>query len=263
MILSTTAMLALASLSTTTLARTASPDTDSNSFIRWISPSRSVLVSLKTPGLSADIFSPSTNPSDIENNLSTTSLLLNLTLTHDNRTLLLNHSPFLPLLPNPSTPPLITAPAFTNLTLSALNHLLTHTSPPPSTLAHANYALSYSRLVTPRDDPSIHYTNHAPLLTLDIIGATIPAATAPTTLHLDTPTQQTLLLTLHERHPATTPKTYTIASVRGPASIALRPSEPDACSPWSWRCADIADAPWYRWVWAPLFDEYGRGERVF
>ncbi|RDL36230.1 uncharacterized protein BP5553_06842 [Venustampulla echinocandica] len=128
--------------------------------VSWLERGSSVLVRLDVPDL------PLWNPTEQIGEDVPTALVLNFTLTPDRRTLLLQDKPIFPL-PNPHIPPQLVAPQ-TKQTTGRLNR---------GEIAKLDdyplFALDYGRLVSPRDDPSIHYYNHFPTLTIDLLGAGI------------------------------------------------------------------------------------------
>lgn len=146
--------------------------------------------------------------------------------------------------------------------------------------------LSYDRFVTPRDDEAITYYDYLFTLTLDIMGAEFWHETeedveedniayrpnrfrrSKMTL-LESPKQAQAVIKLSDVDPeeaSTSPtRSFTInsAALRTRAQnkqwIAVQPHANNQCTIRSWRCADLDDAPYYRYIWHQEFDErYGR-----
>lgn len=130
-------------------------------------------------------------------------------------------------------------------------------------------ALDYDFTMKHRDDPSIEYYNYHPTLQVNIIGARCLqdgsiVTTQPHILLDGTRGSQKIVeVKMREQNHAisTSPdRNFTISAVKlidRPRDYRV-PRGPRPCSLTSWRCADIADPPWYREVWYDHFDENGR-----
>jgi hypothetical protein len=130
-------------------------------------------------------------------------------------------------------------------------------------------ALDYDFTMKHRDDPSIEYYNYHPTLQFNIIGVRClqdgsVVETQPHILLDGTRGQQKIIeVQMREQNHATSTspnRNFTISAVKfidRPKDYRV-PRGPRPCSLTSWRCADIADPPWYREVWYDHFDEHGR-----
>lgn len=116
--------------------------------------------------------------------------------------------------------------------------------------------LDYAIDARNRDDPNIRYYNYHPQIYLDIVGAK--------NMLLDAPAQKTLEIKLYDKSKtgSTDPRReFRIEKILfhdRPKDYRVPGSFEKPCSLWSYRCADIADPPWYKYVWRSNFDEYGR-----
>ncbi|TVY89339.1 hypothetical protein LAWI1_G005250 [Lachnellula willkommii] len=183
-------------------------------------------------------------------------LILNFTVSADNKTLLLQDQPFMPLL-QPHTPPRLSAPQ-TSQSLSEFEH--------GTTLNLEDlpvFDLDYDRIVHPRDDPSIHYYNYYPKLMINLLGAGVAGHNAL----LKDMEQKVIKITLRDwntvRSASTDPPNHSfeIKEVklweRQPGD-SVNPDDLKACTLKSWRCSDFGDHPWYRYISRQNFDEYGK-----
>ncbi|RDW75934.1 hypothetical protein BP5796_06755 [Coleophoma crateriformis] len=205
--------------------------------IEWLRVDSSLLVRLATPSIPLYVWSEGDGSLLATDTAS--AVLLNFTLTRDHRALLLQDQPFLPL-SNPSEPPLLRAfqvPAKGSVKIpQSGSHLMPLT-------------LDYERLVHPRDDFSINYSNWVPTISLNVLGAG---------------TKQIVRVTLKDSNsfPTQNPPDPSFQIVRawiedqsvpGVSEYTSRP-----CSLTSYRCPDLDTAPWYEYVSRQDFDEYGR-----
>lgn len=218
--------------------------------VKWLEKGRTVLVWIYTPDL------PLWNEKQQIGEDIPTALILNFTLIPDNRTLLLQDQPFFPL-PNPHSPPRLSAPQ----TSQTLHDFKTDRSP---NFEHAPiFDLDYDRIAHPRDDPSIHYYNYNPTLTLNLLGAGIAGYNAL----LRDERQPMVKITLKDWNTVgratTDPPNHNleITEVKLPGrreADFVSPDDLKECTLWSWRCSDFGDTPWYRYVFRQNFDEHGR-----
>lgn len=249
-------LLALHLLSTAAALRLESPNSrvwSTKRGVKWLEPGRSVLILLETPDL------PLWNQEDQIGENIPSALILHFSLTPDNRTLLLQDKPFMPL-PNPNTPPRLSAPqtAQTQLEFEQTETHDLHDAP--------LFDLDYDRLAANRDDPSIHYYNYNPTLALNLLGAGIAGYNAL----LKSERQKIIKITLKDWntvHRATTdPPNHNFEitgvslwerTVKGFPDV-VAPDDLGECSMWSWRCSDFGDFPYYRFIFRQNFDKYGR-----
>ena len=190
-------------------------------------------------------------------------LLLNFSVSDNGKHLLLNNELLALLVPDPSRPSLIRAEkVFLEWDIEEI----------PMPANEKAVDLDYELWSGNRDDPGITYYNYYPKFNLNLLGAGVTDFESQrqnvdqTTTHylLDSPNQKIIEIVLHdiESRPSNSRNlSYRIESVklldRAKDYRAPRPDD-RPCSRWSWRCADIADPPWYRYVWHSNFDEYGR-----
>jgi hypothetical protein len=217
--------------------------------VKWLEKERSVLVRLQTPDLSLW-----NQDEQIGENIPS-ALIFNFTLTRDNRTLLLNGIPILPL-ENAHVPPRLNAhQTRDNLTHFEDDNLTDFSSCPL-------FSLDYFRHVPePEDDSQVFYT-YNPTLNLDILGASIAGYNAL----LPADTQHFISLTLKQlESPGTNPTSslsFKIANLyledRDPYSQFKTPDSLQQCTIWSWLCSDVARYPWYQYIYRQNFDDYGK-----
>ncbi|KAL3418550.1 hypothetical protein PVAG01_10266 [Phlyctema vagabunda] len=206
--------------------------------IQWLSLESSVLVRLATPNI------PLYDWHEADASLVATdepsAVLLNVSLSSDHTTLLLQGQPFLPIR-DPSIPPLLEA-----------YQIRANGPAVPRGREHGllPLRLDYERQVNPRDDKSILYENYRPMILVDILGAG---------------TQQVLKIMLKDSNsfPTQNPPKHSFKITRvwledraNAGASSVYKSRP--CSIWSYRCADLRDAPWYVYISSQDFDEYGR-----
>lgn len=222
----------------------------------WVADDGSeAIVKLHLPGL--ELMNPS------EQDALPIAVLLHFTMSTNGHHLLLNNETFALQIPNPSQPPLLYAQRvpveyniFPDLPIIPL-------ASEPDIIS-----LDYTLTSPNRDDPYVRYSNHHPHFYLDIVGAGIP-----TTL-LHSSLQYSLSIELSNRQPRSSSndddRRYGIDRMsfenrsQDYALIAARPGQ-KWCGWWSWRCADLADPPWYSALWREEFDGDGRigsGRRV-
>ncbi|TVY52371.1 hypothetical protein LCER1_G006523 [Lachnellula cervina] len=243
----TTQLLLLASLSVLSFAAQNNPTTRG---VKWLEKGRSVLVRVSTPDL------PLWNKEEQIGEDIPSALLLNFTVSADNRTLLLQDQPFMPLL-QPHTPPRLSAPQ-TSQSLSEFEH-----GTPPNLEDLPVFDLDYDRIAHPRDDPSIHYYNYYPKLMINLLGAGIAGHNAL----LKDMEQKVIKITLRDWNTvgraSTDPPNHSfeIKEVklweRQPGD-SVDPDDLKECTLKSWRCSDFGDHPWYRYIFRQNFDEYGK-----
>ncbi|KAF8851198.1 hypothetical protein BDZ45DRAFT_679315 [Acephala macrosclerotiorum] len=218
--------------------------------VKWLS--NSVLIRLETPDL--PLWNPNTQTGEDVH----TALMLNFTFTRDNRILLLNDKPILPI-ENGNVPPSLTAPQTSN-SLDEFEHGA------PDFHGLSFFELDYYRRVPYPEDPNSRYNIWNPTLSIDILGAGI--AGYNTLLRADT--QRYIKVVVDEippyqKHPYDRPiseRRYRIKDVtledRWPYQQFAAPDELGECTIWSWRCDDIPDFPYYHYVYRQNFDEYGK-----
>ncbi|PVH82012.1 hypothetical protein DL98DRAFT_587023 [Cadophora sp. DSE1049] len=232
---------------------------DSYSGTRWLERDRSLLVRLDTPDLP-----------DWDTQLQTedigTSLIFNFTL-QDKRILLLNDVPIFPL-----------EKAYVPRRLYARQSTITQTEfqhgKPPSLDDAPLYALDYHQAVPATDivssqvasHPAAHYNVLQTQLEFDILGAGIAGQT--TLLRDDT--QRLIIIKLQELGPYakkwhTNPTSLPQLKIfnillrdRYPYHLPFSsPEDLEKCTLWSWRCSEIDEYPWYKFVYREAFDQYG------
>jgi hypothetical protein len=123
--------------------------------------------------------------------------------------------------------------------------------------------LDYDRIAHPRDDPSIHYSNYYPTLTINLLGAGIAGHNAL----LRDKGQKVIKITLRDwntvGHSTTDPPNHSfeITEVklwdRQPGDI-VNPDDLEECTLRLSRCSDFGDHPWYRYIFRQNFDGYGK-----
>jgi hypothetical protein len=243
----------------------------------WLESQRSAIIKLPTPGYplwlmdkanapvmqsqSADFYWEQDKPSAV---------LLNLTMSHDNKTLFINHQAILPMA-NGLTPPMIEAyqvPAET--TEQQIKGLvaqgLFNGQWEGLTLSFRYLALDYDRLVwaDPEGGP---YMNHVPTLKFRILGLGAHQRSDV----LDAEQQMVLHVTLSDQNhrmsdaPERSYRITKIAFESPQNSQSYAPaleSKPDECTLKSWKCEDEGlygnGGPSYRFIWRARFDKYGR-----
>jgi hypothetical protein len=242
----------------------------------WIQSQRSAIIKLPTPGYplwlmdkanapmmqsqSADFYWEQDKPSAV---------LLNLTMSHDNKTLLINHQAILPMT-NGLTPPMIEAyqvPAET--TEAQIKGLvaqgLFNRQWEGLTLSFRYLALDYDRLVwaDPEGGP---FMNHVPTLKFRILGlgahqrSDVLDAEQQTIMHVTLTDQNHRMSDAAERSYRITEIDFKSLQVSYPYAPALE-SEPDKCTLMSWKCEDTGlyqNGPSYRFIWRARFDKFGR-----
>jgi hypothetical protein len=246
----------------------------------WLESQRSAIVKLPTPGYplwlmdkakapilqsqSADFYWEQDKPSAV---------LLNLTMSHDNKTLLLNHQAILPMA-NSLTPPKIEAyQVSANTTEKQIAGLasqgLFNGQWDGLTLSLRFLALDYDRLVW-SDPESGPYMNNQPVLKLRILGlgahkrSDVLDAEQQMVMHVtltdlnhgmsDAPEASYRIMNIEFK---TLERTYDYVP-------ALEPKQKE-CTRWSWSCADEGlyangggRTSAYRFIWRSRFDEHGR-----
>jgi hypothetical protein len=255
-------MLPTLLLTATLLGASASAST-----IIWLHPHRGALIKLDTPNYPSWVYS------SVQKTFKTTpeptAVLLNITLSADNKTLFLNDKAILPL-ENWNIPPLISAyqvPAQidkdemgylvqNNLLLTGANRLL---------------ALDYDRLVDADPTPGPPYHDHRPTLRFRVMGLG-----ADTQDHMLTTHEQSVVhVSLEDQNHGRSndeKRSYRITDMQvksveesydethlGPQ---MDVEEEGACTAWSWTCPDKGmddpQNPYHRFIWRRKFDQYGR-----
>ncbi|TAQ83150.1 hypothetical protein B7494_g8526 [Chlorociboria aeruginascens] len=217
------------------------------------------LVRLDTPSIP---FHRSRRSDQYVDPVSETSIVLTISLSRDNTTLLVQDQAFLPF---PSIPPSLSAPQIptgeypTWNSIRGLRDLLYFTTP----------SFSYDRLVHPIDE-SRHYSNHVPTITLDILDFDFRD-------HFDNPNgtifhhdmAQPLVKIMLRDHNSVgsslkrrSPNfeildVWTEAREPGDSNPPLRREE-CSISIYDWKCADYDHTPYFRTIWRDQFDESGR-----
>ena len=204
-------------------------------------------------------------------------VLFNLTLSRDNKTLLLNHQPILPLT-DVHVPPRIDAyqvPA--NTTEEQLRNIISYgvldRKWEGMTLGWRYLSLDYDRLVF--RDPQARKWNKPPVLNFRIMGIGAHARND----YLNAIYQRILRVELEDTNGACSGSvvSYKIADVSLLGVDEAYGSMPieehiDECTSGSWRCPDrrvhnpLIDGmelpkespPYYRYIWRSRFDEFGR-----
>jgi len=216
--------------------------------IKWLEVERSVLARLDIPDL------PLWNVEDQIGEDLPNALIFNFTLSHDNRTLILNEVPILPL-ENAYVPPRLFAYQ-TPETLTQFEN---------DTIADYNscplFSLDYSRILPQAEDSSQKFYNYTPSLELDILGASIAAYS---TL-LPASSQRFIRITLSQldsRETHISLVSFKIVDIslqeRGAEYQFQSPESLKQCTAWSWLCADKPGYPWYQYIYRQHFDKYGR-----
>lgn len=213
----------------------------------------SALVKLKLPDLGPD-----------------TPVFLNFTISANRHHLLLNDELFALLVPNPSVPTRLRAQQMaSNSKLQATDRKLSLDEWLAGQVTDQTLALDYEFTMNNRDDPNIQYYNYHPVLRLNILGVRClqdgrVIETQPHTLLDGTRGQQKIVeVQMREQNHVTSTspnRNFTISVVKlidRPKDYRV-PLRPRPCGLTSWRCADIADPPWYKEVWHDHFDDHGR-----
>ncbi|GAB7329984.1 hypothetical protein MBLNU13_g01678t1 [Cladosporium sp. NU13] len=201
---------------------------------------------------------------------SDTPVLLNFTVSANRHHLLLNSELFALLVPEPSVPPRLRAQQMvSNSKLQDTGRKVSLDEWLAGQITEQTLALDYEFTMNNRDDPSIQYYNYHPVLRLDIIGARClqdgsVVESQPHILLDGTRGQQKIVeVQMREQNHVTSTspnRNFTITAVKfmdRPKDHRV-PRGPRPCGLTSWRCADIADPPWYKEVWYDHFDAFGR-----
>ncbi|KAL5331860.1 hypothetical protein ACEPPN_001399 [Leptodophora sp. 'Broadleaf-Isolate-01'] len=229
------------------------PSEDTRRGVRWLEHGRSVLVRLDTPDL------PLWNANKQFDEDEASSLIFNFTL-QDKRILLLNGVPIFPL-QNAYVPPRLYAHQ------SAINLIRFEHGLIPNLDEAPLYAIDYHRTVPVSEHPSAQYNVFKTQLEFDVLGAGI----AGQNTLLPDRTQRLILLSIDELGPVQNylhPKPIsevdltlsdTLLRDRFPYNTPFpAPKNLKKCTLWSWRCPDIDEYPWYRYVYRQAFDEHGK-----
>ncbi|KAF2188963.1 hypothetical protein K469DRAFT_659866 [Zopfia rhizophila CBS 207.26] len=269
---------ALLFLGLSTLAQAdVSLDYPSYTSITWIKFQRSAVVKIDTPGYPLWLMDKANAPilhEQAENFYwpqdKPSAVLLNITMSLDNKTLLVNHKPILPLADS-NIPPLIEAyqvPA--DITASQIKGLtsngLLNRHWEGLTLGWRYLALDYDRLVwsDPEQGP---WQNHVPTLSFRIMGIGAHSRSDV----LDSSKQKVLHITLADSNHGSSnspDRLYGITKIElkhiedSYAYVPATEPERKECTLSSWKCPDKGlyreGAPWYRFIWRERFDKYGR-----
>lgn len=212
------------------------------SSLRWLEKERSVLVRLEIPDL------PLWNEDEQIGEKLPSALIFNFTLSHDNRTLILNDVPILPV-QNPYVPPRLYAYQTSETLAQFDNETLTDYNDCPL------FSLDYARVVT---QVTFEATR---ILDLDILGAGIAEYNAL----LPSNEQRLIHLFLDHIEPKSasiSSMTFKIADVhledRNSSYQFPAPESLKTCTMWSWLCADTQFYPWYLYIYRQNFDDYGK-----
>ena len=254
--------------------------------IQWDQGRRTAIVKLDTPGYpfwlldrekapmyhkdSANFYRPDT--------IIPSAILLNLTLSHDHKTLLLNHEPILPVA-DVNAPPRIYAyqvPAHISerQVRNMISFGIMNRQWEGLTTAWRYLSIDYERVVS--GDPQKLkrvWKNGFPLLKFRIMGIgahednQVLEAFEQPVLHVQ------LENTLANRDPPPPPrfefdKVITSYEAAYQDTSEVMDQYRDGCTMWSWRCPDLHvnevekyagnEVPYYRYIWRNRFDEFGR-----
>ncbi|KAF2806541.1 uncharacterized protein BDZ99DRAFT_466113 [Mytilinidion resinicola] len=250
--------------------------------ITWIEPYRRFVVKLDTPGYPRWLLNKTTTVAQEHTRAADwyyavydqpSAILLNFTLSSDNKTLYLNSQAILPLM-DTMLPPSLAAyqvPADISrneFSLLKHNHVLSWAYY-GMTIAYQRLTIDYDRLVW-ADPSSGPYQNHVPTLRFRLMGL----GSYKQDDVLDDRLQKVVHVTLaDQKHGSSdaSDRSYLITEVaikesrRSYAYAGVLPNDVsriDDCSARSWRCEDhglyAEGEPWYRYIWRHKFDQYGR-----
>ncbi|KAF2196335.1 hypothetical protein GQ43DRAFT_263957 [Delitschia confertaspora ATCC 74209] len=255
-----------------------------DSLVIWQTTNRSAIVKLPTPSYPLWIMDKAHAPILHKNAgryywpfKDPSAVLLNITLAHDNKTLLLNHQPIVPLL-NFDAPPMIEAyqvPA--NATEKQIQGLISqgllNRAWEGLTLSFRFLALDYDRLIWGNPETPMLWCT-APQLVFRIMGIGAHERNDV----LDTHKQAILRVNLRNANSRgcevvdLTDVDYRIDEIMvegfeeydGREDYDVKEEQGrNECGMWSWRCPDrllcmAGEKPYYRFIWRNRFDRYGR-----
>ena len=219
---------------------------DLSTGIRWFEPQRSAWMRLESPEL------PFWSHDEQVGLDLPSAFIFNITLTTDNRTLLLNSVPILPV-EDAYKPPVLHA---------YQTGVCPYYGARPDCLYGTLFTLDYARIVPDREDVVV-YTHYQPTLNIDILGASIGRSIGSYNALLRSDKQRFISIQLRQREQTTLPiseLSYQILDIELVDTF-RHFKERDAlkrCSKWSWRCADIERWPWYQYIYGEQFDEFGK-----
>ncbi|KAF2734528.1 hypothetical protein EJ04DRAFT_512494 [Polyplosphaeria fusca] len=261
-----------------TIKLAAASSISSGDFVTWLHFQRNAIVKLDTPGYPLWLMDKANAPimyEDAENFYyemdEPSAILLNVSMSQDSKTLLINDQPVLPFA-NYDVPPRIGAfqvPAeYTSKHVISLKEQgLFDGYWQYLTLSLRYLALDYDRLVW-ADPFTGPYQNHEPTLNFRIMGLGAHSRSDV----LDATKQKVLTVTLSDsKHGSSDAwdRSYGITKIeiKEPEKAyvyapATEPSQ-EACTTKSWKCPDKGlysddSPPPYRFIWRSRFDEYGR-----
>ncbi|EME47209.1 hypothetical protein DOTSEDRAFT_41665 [Dothistroma septosporum NZE10] len=227
------------------------PDSIASNAILLLNDGKEALVKLELPGLAWT--TERTNDT-----LPSSCVLLDFNITDDGQHLSLGGRKLALTVPDPSIPqPPLVDQVDCDYDFSWIDSKIPlHQQMSQYTNNKSAIGIDYAIDARNRDDPNIRYYNYHPQIYLDIIGAK--------NLLLDMPTQQTLEIKLHVKNqvgsmePGRDFQIDDIVFHNRPSNYRVPGPFDRTCSLWSYRCADIGDPPWYKYVWRSNFDKYGR-----
>ncbi|EPE35150.1 hypothetical protein GLAREA_10846 [Glarea lozoyensis ATCC 20868] len=217
--------------------------------IKELEQGRSYLISLNTPDLLLwDWEQQYGEPLQ-------SALVFNFTISHDQRHLLLQDQPILPLL-DANIPPRFSVPQTSeSLTEFEQRRVYKYTNA-------AHFEIDYERSVRPRDDPNREIHNYVPTLKFNVLGAGI----AGHNTLLSSAEQRYIEIILKDENFRTHNPfnhKFVVKSVRtrrrgDEPNPSVLPEDLKVCGRFSWRCEDMDSQPWYRYIYRQDFDEFGK-----
>ncbi|ORY19583.1 hypothetical protein BCR34DRAFT_135051 [Clohesyomyces aquaticus] len=254
-------------------------DSASENSIIWhtSSPGGGAIIKLSTPGYpfwlmdkaNAPIMEEESGSSYYPQDSISSAVLLEVKLSADEKTLLLNNEAILPLKDPDHPPKLLAYQVPANITDEAILRIkqngVLDNEWKHLTLAWRQLALDYDRLVWADPDGKGYYFNQ-PVLHFRILGLGAHKRNDV----LDMAEQPTLEVTLYQKSSEENDvekKSYVLKDIEVKDSEYpnIRPvvEEEKECTLWSWRCPDegalyVSGRPWYRFIWRERFDQHGR-----
>jgi hypothetical protein len=182
-------------------------------------------------------------------------LVLNFTISHDRRHLLLQDQPILPLL-DENIPPRFSVPQTSESSIEFQQKRVFKYS------SAAHFEIDYERSVYPREDPSSRNYHYVPKLEFNILGAGI--AGHDTLLYSED--QRYIEIVLKDENYGTysqADRKFIFQSVRtrkrgADRNPSVLPEDLKVCRRFSWRCEDLNSPPWYQYIYRQDFDEFGK-----
>jgi hypothetical protein len=254
--------------------------------VTWLKDKQSAIVKLSTPGYPLWLMDKANAPMMYsqaeefywkEPSWKKSAIVLNISMSHDNKTLYVNHEPILPFA-NLDTPPAIGAyqvPAnYTNRQIGGLIDMgLFRGYWEGLTLGWRYLTLDYDRVVT-SDPEATKWWAHQPTLIFRVMGLGAHSRSDV----LETEDQTVLHITLKDESFTSSDdpnRNYDIIKIEfkdiddSYPSYGRIPATEDVestkrCSLWSWKCPDADEyfyepgAPAYRFIWRSRFDQHGR-----